>query len=53
VAVASAPPDPKILEKYIEQGIERAALWVDPADTPQQGMRNLEAVAKVVAELNG
>ena len=53
VAVASAPPDPKILEKYIEQGVARAALWVDPADSPAQGMRNVEAVAKVVAELKG
>ena len=53
VAVASAPPDPRILEKYLEQGIERAALWVDPADSPGQGMRNLESVTKVLAEFKG
>ena len=53
IAVASAPPDPKVLEKYIEQGVDRAALWVDPADNPADGMRNLEAVAKVLAEMNG
>ena len=53
IAVASAPPDPKVLEKYIEQGVERAALWVDPAESPAQGMRNLETVAKVVAEFKG
>jgi len=53
VAVASAPPDPRVLEKYIEQGVERAALWIDPADNHDQGMRNLGSVAKVLAELNG
>jgi probable F420-dependent oxidoreductase len=50
IAVASAPPDAAILEKYREQGIERAVLWVDPADSEDQGMRNLESVAKVHAD---
>jgi probable F420-dependent oxidoreductase len=53
ITVASAPPDPKILEKYIEQGVTQANLWIDPADSPEQGMKNLEAVAKVVAEMKG
>jgi probable F420-dependent oxidoreductase len=53
VAVASAPPVAAILEKYIEQGVEHAALWVDPANSPDQGMRNLESVSKVLAELKG
>ena len=49
VAVAAAPPDPKVLEKYLDQGVERAALRVNPADSPEQGMRNLDDVAKVAA----
>lgn len=49
VAVASAPPEVKVLEKYLEQGIERAVLWIDPTD-PSQGMQNLEAAAKVMHE---
>jgi len=53
VAVASAPPDPKALEHYLEQGVERAALWVEPADSHDGGMRNLEIVAKVVADFRG
>jgi probable F420-dependent oxidoreductase len=53
IAVASAPPDPAVLEAYMEQGVERAALWIDPADSPEQGMRNLESVAKVLARMNG
>ncbi|MFJ4264380.1 LLM class F420-dependent oxidoreductase [Paenarthrobacter nicotinovorans] len=49
VAVASAPPDAKVLEKYMEQGIERAVLWIDPSD-PSQAFHNLEAAAKVLKE---
>jgi probable F420-dependent oxidoreductase len=49
VAVASAPPDPKILEKYAEQGIERAVLWIDPTD-PNQAFQNLELAAKAMQE---
>jgi alkanesulfonate monooxygenase SsuD/methylene tetrahydromethanopterin reductase-like flavin-dependent oxidoreductase (luciferase family) len=45
VSAASAPPDPAVLEKYQEQGVERAVLWVDPADDPATGMRNLETVS--------
>ena len=52
VAVASAPPDPATLEAYREQGVERAVLWVDPADDPAEGMRNLEAVSKVLAQIS-
>jgi probable F420-dependent oxidoreductase len=50
VAVASAPPDPRVLEHYLEEGVELAALWVEPADSPDEGMRNLQAVAKVLAD---
>ncbi|QUH01823.1 TIGR03619 family F420-dependent LLM class oxidoreductase [Saccharopolyspora erythraea] len=53
IAVASAPPDPAVLERYAAQGVERAALWVDPANSPSGGMANLEAVARVVAAFNG
>ncbi|MFJ6095638.1 LLM class F420-dependent oxidoreductase [Williamsia muralis] len=52
IAVASAPPDPKILEAYRDQGIERAVLWVDPAEDPGEGMRNLEKVAKVLRQIS-
>ncbi|WP_431908636.1 LLM class F420-dependent oxidoreductase [Amycolatopsis thermoflava] len=52
VSVASAPPDPAVLEKYREQGVERAVLWVEPADTPGDGMRNLEAVSKVLKSVS-
>lgn len=53
VAVAGAPPDPRVLEKYAEQGVERATLRIGPADTPDQGMRNLSDVAKVLTQLKG
>ena len=52
IAVASAPPDPAILEAYRELGVERAVLWVDPADDPGEGMRNLETVSKVLAQIS-
>lgn len=52
IAVASAPPDPALLESYRELGIERAVLWVDPADNPGEGMRNLETVSKVLAQIS-
>ncbi|SQD97723.1 MULTISPECIES: TIGR03619 family F420-dependent LLM class oxidoreductase [unclassified Parafrankia] len=52
IAVASAPPDPAVLERYAAQGVERAALWIDPAASPAGGMANLDAVAKVVAAFN-
>ena len=51
VSAASAPPDPAVLEKYQALGIERAVLWVDPADNPADGMRNLDRVAKVLGHL--
>lgn len=51
IAVASAPPDAAVLEKYRAQGVERAVLWVDPADSPAEVMRNLETVSKVLAQL--
>lgn len=53
IAVASAPPDPVVLEKYAAQGVERAALWIDPASSPSQGMANLAAVGEVVAAFKG
>jgi probable F420-dependent oxidoreductase len=52
IAVASAPPDAAILDGYRELGIERAVVWVDPADDPGEGMRNLETASKVVADLS-
>jgi probable F420-dependent oxidoreductase len=53
IAVASAPPDASILEKYEAQGVERAALWVDPANSPAQGMKNLEVAANALKEYKG
>ncbi|QLQ11582.1 MAG: LLM class F420-dependent oxidoreductase [Nocardioidaceae bacterium] len=53
IAVASAPPDPAVLERYVAQGVERAALWINPASSPSEGMANLESVAKVLAEFSG
>jgi probable F420-dependent oxidoreductase len=53
VAIASAPADPRVLEKYQQQGIERVALDVASGDTPDEGMRNLEGAAKVLAEFRG
>lgn len=50
VAVASAPADPDLLEKYREQGVERAVVWVDPADDPATGMSNLHEVAKALGK---
>jgi alkanesulfonate monooxygenase SsuD/methylene tetrahydromethanopterin reductase-like flavin-dependent oxidoreductase (luciferase family) len=52
IAVASAPPDQAILEKYMEQGVERAALWVNPA-VGDQGFRNLEEVGAVRRAVQG
>lgn len=52
VSVASAPADPTVLERYREQGVERAVLWVDPADTPAEGMRNLAKVAEVLPKIS-
>jgi probable F420-dependent oxidoreductase len=52
VAVSSAPADPQVLDRYRSLGVERAALWVDPA-SHDEGMKNLEAASKVLAELNG
>lgn len=51
VAVASAPPDLAVLEKYREQGVERAALWIDPSD-PAEAYSNMQAAAKVMHEFN-
>ncbi|MEE2062187.1 LLM class F420-dependent oxidoreductase [Rhodococcus artemisiae] len=51
IAVASAPPDPAILNTYRELGVERAVLWVDPADDPGEGMRNLKTVSKVLPDI--
>jgi probable F420-dependent oxidoreductase len=53
IAVASAPPDAAVLEKYLEQGVERAALWINPANSPAEGMANLEEVSKVLKQLKG
>lgn len=50
VAVASAPADPEMLEKYRKQGVERAVVWVDPADDAAAGMSNLHEVAKAVGK---
>lgn len=52
IAVASAPPDAAILEKYIEQGVERAALWVNPA-VGDEGYRNLDEVGAVFTSMQG
>lgn len=52
IAVASAPPDAAILEKYIEQGVERAALWVNPA-VGDEGYRNLDEVGEVFKAVRG
>lgn len=51
VAVASAPPDLAVLEKYREQGVERAALWIDPSE-PAEAYSNMQAAAKVMHEFN-
>lgn len=51
VAVASAPPELSVLEKYREQGVERAALWIDPSD-PAEAYANMQAAAKVMHEFN-
>ena len=47
VAVASAPSDPAILDAYRAQGVERAALWLDPSDTDST-LRGLDELAKVL-----
>ncbi|GGG29917.1 hypothetical protein GCM10007304_49670 [Rhodococcoides trifolii] len=52
IAVASAPPDPALLDTYRELGVERAVLWIDPSDSPAQGMKNLESVGKVLSTLS-
>ena len=51
VAVASAPPELSVLEKYREQGVERASLWIDPTD-PAEAYPNMQAAAKVMHEFN-
>lgn len=53
VAVAGAPQDPRLLETYAAQGIERTTLWVKPASSHEQGMKNLEAAAKCLADYRG
>ncbi|MEQ8718272.1 MAG: LLM class F420-dependent oxidoreductase [Acidimicrobiales bacterium] len=47
VAVASGPPDPAVLAKYEEQGVERVALWLDPADEAST-LRGLDELAKLL-----
>lgn len=43
IGVASAAPDPAVIEKLREQGVAIANLWCDPA-AGEQGLRNLEAI---------
>lgn len=51
LAVASAPPDLAVLEKYRELGVERASLWIDPSD-PEMAYQNMQDAAKVMHEFN-
>lgn len=51
LAVASAPPELSVLEKYRELGVERAVLWIDPSD-PAEAYPNMQAAAKVMHEFN-
>ncbi len=50
IAVAAAPPDPAILEKYREQGIERAALWINPG-TIDDTLRELDTLTETLHAL--
>jgi probable F420-dependent oxidoreductase len=47
VAVASAPGDPAIIERYREQGVERVSLWLDPSGTDDT-LRQLDELAKLL-----
>jgi len=53
VAVAGAPRNPRLLEAYAEHGIQLTTLWVDPAHSHEQGMKNLEAAAKTLTDYLG
>ena len=53
IAVASAPADPVILEKYAAAGVERAALWIAPADNHDEAIRNLETTASIARQFAG